>query len=339
MRSNVMRSNTIRSNAVRSIFARAGMILSATLLLLSCGFSIPTNINLNITPKPDPIIDPKPDPKPDPIVDPKPDPQTLTPRPAGSPDVVVLGVSGRCSDCNPPQDNWDYLGASNWGTLDGIAATFKQLGKTVEIHSYSSYLSNHISNDPLAIAGGRQSQEGFLQLEATYQNIYNTWIKNRSNPTAIVLVGHSHGVNWTHQLARAYPQNKFAYLIDFDGITLVWESDYKTAFDNYFSQQGKNPWAIAMNKVVGVYPIGSLNYDVKDVIPSNVDYGLELHSFSNLLSLQCYLSDTVNNIRPDGTKRNIFTYISPSECHSELAFGYNKGVAWVKGKIAELGIK
>ena len=277
-----------------------------------------------------------------------PDPTpVLTPRPVDSPDVVLFSFSGRCSaPCNAPQDNWNYLaapavaGQPYWGTVAQIQAAFQGLGKTVQSYGYSSHLSTHTS---VALENYLRpsSEEGFLQLEVKLKQVYTDWIRGRSNPTQLVLVGHSHGVNWTHQLARAYPNISFAYLVDFDGISSSWEADHKPFIESYYAQQGANPWPIALEKAARVIPVQGSNdlFDSKDVVPNNVKYNLELRSWTNPASCGFFsfvLSDTITNRRLDNTQTGIHRLDSSSECHSQIAFGTGQGVAWVKTKIAEL---
>jgi len=320
-------------------------------LALALGFSLSACAQIALpklpgNPTPQPPVTPTP-PVTTPPITPTPPiipPSTLEPRPAGTPDVVVLAFSGRCSaPCSAPTDNWNYLGAKlvggqpYWGTVAQIQTSFETLGKTVQSYGYSSHLSTHTSSAPENYLKP-SSEEGFLQLEAKLRQVYTDWIWGRSNPTQVVLVGHSHGVNWTHQFARAHPEIPIAYLIDFDGISSAWESDNKSFIESYYAQQGKNPWPIALEKAAQVIPVEGAKdlFDSKDVVPNNVKYNLELRSLNNFLYAGCFLSDTITNRRPNNTQSGIYRLDSSSECHSQIAFGNGQGVAWVKTKIAEL---
>lgn len=277
---------------------------------------------------------PDPDPKPDP------DPNPPTPRPQNTPDIVILGVSGRCSnfgnppDCtNPPEDNWDYLGS--WGTLETLAQSLRNRGKRVEVWSYSSHLTTHTSNDRYAVLNNRQTQQGFLQLEERYKTIFDQWIKGRTNPTQVILVGHSHGVNWTHQLVRAYPNRSFFCLIDLDGISTIWETDHGQAIVRYTGGLGKNPWSIDMQRVEHVYTINGITYDVKDVVPNNVKYDIEVQSTHNVFAGN-WLFDAVENVRTNGSRTGISTFESTQEQHNPSAFPNGRGIAWAKEQLSNL---
>ncbi len=333
----------------------------AWILAFLLGFSLSACTQIALpqipgSPTPQPPIPPNPPITPNPPIPPNPPiipippdppPVVLEPRPAGSPDVAVFAVSGRCSaPCNAPLDNWNYLGAKlvggqpYWGTVAQIQTAFEALGKTVQSYGYSSYLGTHTSNAPENYLKP-SSEEGFLQLETKLKQVYADWIRDRSNPTQVVLVGHSHGVNWTHQFVRAHPEIPIAYLIDFDGISSAWESDNKSFIESYYAQQGKNPWPIALEKAVQVIPVQGASdlFDSKDVVSDNVKYNLELRSWTNPASCGFFgflLSDTITNRRVNNTQSGIYHLDSSSECHSQIAFGSGQGVAWVKAKIAEL---
>ena len=329
-------------------------------LALALGFSLSACAQIALpqlpgNPTPQPHITPTP-PVTIPPITPTPPvtpPATLEPRPVGSPDVIVLAFSGRCgAPCSAPTDNWNYLGAKlvggqpYWGTIARIQSAFETLGKMVQSYGYSSHLSTHTSSAPENYLKP-SSEEGFLQLEAKLGQVYADWIRGRSNPTQVVLVGHSHGVNWTHQFARAHPEIPIAYLIDFDGVSSAWESDNKSFIESYYAQQGKNPWPIALEKAAQAIAVEGAEdlFDVKDVVPDNVKYNLELRSLSNVF-INCdssgknftpnFIRDNTTNRRVNNTQSGIYRLDSSSECHSQIAFGTGQGVAWVKAKIAEL---
>lgn len=263
----------------------------------------------------------------------------LTPRPPGSPDVAIFVVSGRCgAQCaDAPNDNWNYLEPQ--GTVAAIGRMFGALGKSVATYAYSAHLRPHFSN----VSG--KPELGFLDMERQLQFALNHWVQGRRNPTRLVLVGHSHGTNWTHNLARVYPNVTFDYLIDLDGICLAWEDDHRPFIQAYYAERGGNPWRDDISKACGQVSAGGLTkYDYKDVALRNVRFNLEVQSqrlvdqptsFDGSTNL---LFDTVNNVRPDGSRGGVRTFLSYDEGHNEIQLPGSEAMAWLGGTILELGL-
>lgn len=263
----------------------------------------------------------------------------LTPRPAGSPDVAVFVVSGRCgAQCDDaPNDNWNYLEPQ--GTVAALGKMFVSLGKSVKTYGYSAHLRAHHSN-----LSGKQEQ-GFLDMEAQLRYALTNWVQGRKNPTRLVLVGHSHGTNWTHNLARVYPNVTFDYLIDLDGICLAWEDDHRPFIQAYYAERGGNPWPEDISRSCAQVDVGGLTkYDHKDVALRNVRYNLEVQSQRAVDQITStdgstnLLFDTVDNVRPDGTRAGISTFLSYDEGHNEVQLPGSEAMTWLSGKVQELGL-
>ena len=234
---------------------------------------------------------------------------TLTPRPAGSPDILLISFSGRCPCFNVPGDNVDYLTAR--GTSGDIAALFEARGQRVLIVGASGHLSAHM---PLAVHNEQLGvgvtvappQEGFLQMEARLVAANREWIVGRSNPTRIVLLGHSHGVVWTHALARAHPEIPISVLIDLDGVCDFWEYDHRKLIQDYVRQLGHNPWDFDLANSCSSVRVGPLRYDLKDVVYPNVMLNLEIQTQALVTvpggSEFNFPFDRLANIRPDGSR-------------------------------------
>lgn len=271
--------------------------------------------------------------------------QALTPRPQGSPDVAIFVVSGRCgARCDDaPNDNWNYL--EGQGTLNAFAQTFRAMGKSVATYGYSAHLRRHHSN----LSG--KEERGFLDMEAQIQFAVNNWVRGRKNPTRLVLVGHSHGTNWTHNFVRVYPDVTFDYLIDLDGICLGWEGDHRPFIQAYYAERGGNPWREDISKACGQVDAGGLTkYDHKDVAYPNVRYNLEVQSqratdqpvnldpTTGVEGNTNLLFDTVDNVRKNGTRTGIFTFLSYDETHNEIQLPGSEAMTWLQGKIIQLGL-
>lgn len=263
----------------------------------------------------------------------------LPPRPPGSPDVAVFVVSGRCgAQCqDAPNDNWNYLEPQ--GTPRAVADMFRAQGKSVVTYNYSAHLRTHHSN----LSG--KLEAGFLDLEAQFDAVVRNFVTGRRNPTRLVLVGHSHGTNWTRALTRVRPDVTIDYLIDLDGICLAWEGDHRPFIEAYYAERGGNPWREDISRACGQVDAGGLTkYDHKDVALRNVRYNLEVQSQRAVdqptqtdLSTNL-LFDTVNNVRPDGSRTGISTFLSYDEGHNEVQLPGSEAMTWLAGKISTLGL-
>ena len=256
--------------------------------------------------------------------------------PAGAPDVVVFAVSGRCGvPCDSaPDGNYDYLGPR--GTTLEVARAFADLGYQVAYANYSAHLLNHTS--PIS----NKEEYGFLQLEADV-----SWVRQNWPGARLVLLGHSHGTNWTHNLLRAHPDWNFAYLIDLDGICALWEDDNAPYFDWYYQHYG-NPWPTDLAKACDVEKIkvhwwGSSSYSAKDVAYDNAAINLEVQSDRLLASEVApegntsFVFDYTDNKRLDGSERGIYTHVA-DENHSGITYPGSEALTWVINRIHALGL-
>lgn len=269
-------------------------------------------------------------------------------RPAGSPDVAIFVVSGRCGvgTCSAPEQNWDYLGPQ--GTGQAVAQAFQALGYSTRVYSYSAHLRSHYSSI------SRKTEPGFLELEAQFKAVVQNWVNGFSNPTRIVLVGHSHGTNWTHNLTRIYGAVRFAYVIDLDGICYLWEDDNAPYFRDYYAQNG-NPWGVDISDSCDAIPVkrwyGTSYYNAKDVAFANTTYNLEVQSKRVFLRREGqqggdvepqgetnFAYDYTANRRTNGSTTGIYTYVSSSEGHNQVDEPGSQALAWVKGQIQRLGL-
>jgi hypothetical protein len=274
----------------------------------------------------------------------------LTPRPDGSPDVLLLVVSGRCPPgCRAPDDNVDYL--TPRGTVQAVLDTLTAQGLSAESYAVAGHLGRHTvrSTAQRQIGVGRTvalEQDGFLQLEDRLNVAYASWIRGRSNPTRIVLLAHSHGVVWTHALTRAQPEVPIAAMIDLDGVCDFWELDNRRFVQAHLARVGHNPWTFNLADSCGSVRVGNVRYDLKDVVYPNVQADLEVQSVhlfggggprgsgGNAVANAPY--DGLQNIRTDGTRQGIQTYRSANETHSAVSFPDSGALIWVRARLAEL---
>ena len=215
-------------------------------------------------------------------------------RPAGSPDVLLITVSGHCTDCADPY-NGEYL--SSRGAPQALAAAIEDEGLSVGTWTYADELYSWQ-------LGGEVLVYGFLALLADLEWVEENWIADFDNPTRVVIAAHSHGVVWAHSAAAAMDHVPIEVLIDLDGVCLNWEDDdwalgvgddWNQKIDAYEERRGRLAW-FDLSNPCDSWDLGTgawLNID--DIVPWNVATNLEVRSSDWLLY------DSQSNRRYDGS--------------------------------------
>jgi pimeloyl-ACP methyl ester carboxylesterase len=223
----------------------------------------------------------------------------LPPEPEEAPDVVLLTVSGRNLDvldffC-PPECNEAYLG--NVG--DAGEAIYTELtagGLTVDTEHYIAAWESYANPDRL----------GCRQLIEDLRWIDENW------PTArIVLVGHSHGCVWAHNVVAALPAIQIEVLVSIDGVSLYWETDHADSINDWYTSVGGNPFAHDLSDVTDRWVTAAGDRDTKDVAFDQVSFNIEIQSGDTLIS------DSVDNVRIDGSFTDIARFAA-NDSHSEV---------------------
>ena len=234
------------------------------------------------------------------------------PRPDGSPDVVILTVAGH----RPQSDteyNVEYIAES--GLTDSLRERFILEGKTVQIQAFvSEFFSWEEWN-------GETTARGFLEFIDTLERIQADWIDGFDNPTRLILVGHGHGVVWTH-LATHLLQPSVDVLVDLDGHSACWEApcmgvgnDWGTLIPEWSEYQDVE-WAFDISTAEDAItvPNSTQVFDIQDVIPPNTTYNLSFHAQGQEWPFQ---NDSTPNVRVDGTTTQLYTN-SSIEHHRDL---------------------
>jgi len=303
---------------------RAGISL-LVLLLVSCGGGGGPAMSGDLLPG-----EQTPDDGADPAPSPDDDGGLQNPRPAGSPDVLVVSVSGHsftlsgllCED----DDNRAYL-ADEGRAVEAVVEVFEALGLTVEAKNFSDRLrapdddGNGVPDAP--------DRLGFVEALAELDRAYEEWVLGFDNPTRLVLVAHSHGTNWSHVLAAVRPEIPVDIQVSLDGICFFFECEHESAIADFLAE---DPDAFALDfsqpcDAVDV-PGSDDPFNMKDVVYPNVVAHLEVQS-SDL-----FVFDSTDNVRIDGTELGIARLLSTNN-HSEVANAGDEAMNWVQDRILE----
>ena len=262
-------------------------------------------------------------------------------RPAGSPDVVILGFAGRCGAlCDAPGNNEAYLSYRENNTLQALAVTFEGLGHSVQAYSYAATVSQSMNF---------HGHAGYWEAQRQLDWVYTNWVAGFDNPTRLILVGHSHGAVWSSLLAMENPHVTFDVGVYLDGVCNSWEQDNlyfgfwtdRNLVAEFYAGVGA-PYPATLDILGGAcnaYPVpGFGTKHLKDVVPWNVTVGVELHSDPATVLLpdvvgggavietqgKCTGGDWVGvkdqhlNLRPDGSLTDLYIYYATAQDHCEL---------------------
>ena len=265
--------------------------------------------------------------------------QGLSPRPDGSPDLVIIAFSGHCGLVCHTRNTWSYLDTASEETggvavLDSIAGAYENLGLTVETFSASSFVTAHYS------LISEELEPGYLQVQAYLDEVKRDWIDGFADPTRVVLVGHSHGTVWASLLALNNLDVTFDAFVSLDAICWQWWGRHKGFIAQaYLDSPWPLPFPLDQGDPCGSFEVpGAGRMNINDVVGANVIYGLEARTNTRLFSLDPnFLADDVPNLRINGTDTNIWG-IEARETHRDLGRYYNSSIGWVTAMITALGL-
>lgn len=262
-------------------------------------------------------------------------------RPEGSPDLVIIAISGHCGLVCNTRDTWSYLDHATDSTggvavLDGIKRAYEALGfKKIETFTASSFVTAHYSS----ISG--RMEPGYLQAQAYLDEVKRELIDGYVDPARVVLVGHSHGTVWASLLAMNNIDVTFDAFVSLDAICWMWWNKHKQFIQQTFVN---GPWTIPFPLDQGD-PCGTLQIpghskraNINDVVSANVILGLEVRTAFRLFSLDPnVLADDEVNVRINGSDLNLWGVVA-TESHSNLGKYYNQSIGWVASMIEALGV-
>ncbi|RJF71342.1 hypothetical protein D3875_06880 [Deinococcus cavernae] len=252
-----------------------------------------------------------------------------------APDVVVLAMSGRCTQpCRAPRDNYDYL--TSRGTLDAVADAIEQAGFTVQVAGYADNAA--AAFQPLKVV---QPQRGYQALANDFAVMKSRWLSS-ARPPRVVLLGHSHGSTWLHHLVRNHRDVAFALQIDLDSNCASWILDHGPGLREV---SAKLPDEFPAIGACDLLSVGDPPRRVrgKDIVWPNVAFNLEVQSKrlpartsdSGGFWLN-YTFEIAPNTRPDGSGAAIDRFISTREDHSAIAYPNSDAMQWVLARTRDL---
>ncbi|WP_420595491.1 hypothetical protein [Deinococcus sp.] len=264
-------------------------------------------------------------------------PGPLLPRPPNSPDVLIFGISGRCGPpCQAPVDSWDYL--SERGTMNAIAEVFTGRGLKVQVSGYAERITNDFMS-----RRSKLPQHGILDLISDYQRLTGEWAVGWRNPARVIVVGHSHGAVWAHYLTALYPQVPVAALVDLDANCLAWNADHGSEVQLIGSALTRGGALLSPLQACDSVLVKQRRVSLKDVVWPNVAENIEVQSKrwpappSNSPGLYFnYLFELSSNVRLDGSKTGITTFVSVREDHGAVTYPSSQAVLWAKAQLTAL---
>lgn len=224
-----------------------------------------------------------------------------TPNPG--PQIALL----LCNGHSPLAPN--YLAALTGPQLEGALVA---AGYTVE----TSYFTDDL---------GGGSPGGYGELVAKLEAIRDDWITNRTDPTRIVLIGHSHGCVRSHAAVRAVPDCPIRLLVDLDASSAGWSLLAHGSENTAMGGAPEGAYAIPATITCAAYPAvlsAPPPFDLEDVVFPTVEEAFEVRSGDVLLNpanpLQLIPYDERWNVRPDGSTTGLTCYFSGTP-HGEVA--------------------
>jgi hypothetical protein len=274
---------------------------------------------------------------PAPMPDPDPMPTPTNPRPAGLPDVVIIGVSGHCFGFGCPSFNTENLASA--GTLDVLAEPFYARGIDVEILA----ATDNFYDQPIGSAS--PTAYGFLSLDLTLRYIRDTYIADYDDPTRVIVVGHSHGAVWAHIALNVLEQEgaplPVDVLIDIDGVSPGFEGKaipltgvgdaWGPVIRAHAESTGRR-WPFPIWNVEDAINIPGVAepQDIEDVVPRTVLVNLEIWADDAV-----FFMDSQPNHRTDGSTTNIF-WTRSAEGHESADAPTAVGVLWARDSLREI---
>ena len=265
-------------------------------------------------------------------------PGTDGPRPEDSPDYVIMAASGHCLTNCPSFPRENLVGQ---GTSQRIADLLAGYGLTSVQFDYADSFFNILSNGTVVLPFSAEApvQFGFMQMLTDFVEVRDVWIRDYQDATRIIILGHSHGVVWTHTLVRLRPDVPVDFLIDLDGDSTGWEDEgdplvqgdgWAPIIEQYTEANGVT-WDFPIQNAVDAWQVAGIDepQDIEDIVPESVGWNLEVHGDSFALR------DEDTNHRLDGSDLGIIVGDTREE-HDTLDDRGSESMDWVIARMTEI---
>lgn len=249
------------------------------------------------------------------------------------PALVIFGFAGRCgADCDADA-NQAYLEEAGRRTLSTLAGAFEERipSEVIRIYEFRAHL---LDSD----VHGR----GYQTAALLARRMNEAWIDGVGEPTRLVVVGYSYGNTFASLLSFANPDVPFAYGIYLDALCgaagVSFDEDHLDAghFARAYGAQAAYPAPLSSQpRACDGYPVdGAGTRGIDDVVPSGIEVALEAQSGGD--SGFTFISDQVDNLRPDGTRAGITTRRFTQDAHRGIERHDSSAMAWLVQTIAAL---
>src|SRR5690606_36840058 len=134
--------------------------------------------------------------------------------------------------------------------------------------------------------------QGYQSASKPLRRLEHEWIEGRDTPTRRVLVGHSHGNQFMRLPAWDNPATTCHYCMYLDAVCCGWDSDHDNWFQEEYGSVAAYPAPLNITNGSACDSLevpGVGNEDISDVVPWNINTGIEVRS--NGMVLPCLLAD------------------------------------------------
>ena len=229
--------------------------------------------------------------------------------------------------CNGHSPVPNYLAAATGPQLEGA---LQSAGYTVQ----TSYFVDELTD---ATTGG------YVQLVAKLEQIRDDWITDRSDPTRVVIAGHSHGCVRMHAALRAVTDCPIRLMIDLDGNSIGWTLVGHGSENAAMGGAPEGAYDIAATITCPNHPTitsAPPPFDLEDVVFPHVQEAFEVRAASLIPNpanpIQLIPYDERWNARLDGSTTGLTCYYS-GRTHTEAGapgLTLNAVQAWMLARLA-----
>lgn len=297
----------------------------------------------------------------------------LRPRPADTPDVIVLSFAGYFTGIGPISSGGPVMSG-----IQLLIDTFPMLGYSSKLYwNYAPAMGN-VHTSPFTHSIEYGLEHAIRDLEWIKANL----IEGVSNPSRLVLVAASGGGPPMHLIPFLFPELRFDYMVDIDTACLampmqyaLWKLLTPSAQQVYLRQRLEQLPRKQLARILGMpspCTVGPRHpHTINNLVADNVIYDLDirtalvstarlpgpvpiagafLHEFYGIDMPYVPIMVSIpvgmpGNVRPRqvdgaarrGTAAGIYSYVDTTSFHGDFQAS-SDGARWAAGKILELGL-